>query len=261
MICFSLVAHENEAAVFDQVENIRRFIKKDYMIVLYNGGRNLNFGNEVCRRYHEVMLCPYSRPLEYRKTGRVLYDVTRWLRLMDIRYDYLVYLESDTMFIRSGFPEYLRKKMKRYDFLGQHFRKYNPKKDRPRSPGTKSMFRNWKRWKPFFRVNYFCKTSNPFQTYKYAIIQKILKEIDGHKLEQLLKGTKVEALGEMLFPTLAKKCGAKARTYPRSFRVFNHWKPALNKKMVRKAFKTPGVMFLHPVKSDRVRKWMMKKTG
>jgi hypothetical protein len=258
MICFSLVAHENEKAVMDQIENIRRFIKGDYFIVLYNGGPNKEFGHEVCLKYKEVKLCSYSSPLKYRKTGRVLYDVTRWLKTMNIYYDYLVYLESDTMFIKDGFSKYLNKKMKGYDFMGQHWRKYNPKKDYPRSPGTKSMFKDWKRWKKYFKENYFCKTSNPFQTYSYTIIQKILKIVDGENLEKLIAKSPVESLGEMIFPTLAKKCGAKARTYPISFKQYNRWKPNLSKKDVKKALKKGEFMFVHPVKSNRVRDWVMK---
>ncbi|GAX89829.1 hypothetical protein [Effusibacillus lacus] len=225
MICFSLVAHENEDAVLDQVKNIHHFVGKDHMIVLYNGGPNKKFGQRVCKKYKNVRLCPYSRPLIYRKTGRVLYDVARWLEEKKVKYDYLVYLESDTMFIKSGFDKYLKEKMKGYDFIGQNWTKYDPLKDKPKSPGAKMMFDDWKRWKRFFETNYFCKTSNPFQTYKYKMIKKILNTIDREKLERLLSSSPVESLGEMIFPTFAEKEGARIRRYPRSFLKYNRWKP------------------------------------
>ncbi|MBP1991408.1 hypothetical protein [Paenibacillus eucommiae] len=258
MICFSLVAHENEKAVCNQVENIRRFIGSDFMIVLYNGGTDKEFGKQVCEKYNEVKLCPYSRPLQYRKTGRVLYDVSRWLKSMNIHYDYLVYLESDTMFIKKGFKNYLYKVMRGYDFIGQHWRKYKPSKDWPRSPGTKTMFKDWKRWEKYFKQNHFYKTSNPYQTYRYEMIQKILEIIDGEKLEVLLAESPVESLGEMIFPTLAKKCGAKIREYPILFKKYNRWKPELSKNDVKKAVKKDDFMFVHPIKSNTVRDWMMK---
>ncbi|MNI09085.1 hypothetical protein D3C73_621390 [compost metagenome] len=257
MICFSLVAHENEEAVCQQVENIRRFIKEDYMIVLYNGGFDKAFGHRVCERYVEVIMCLYNRPLQYRKTGRVLYDVSRWLKSMNIHYDYLVYLESDTMFIQQGFGDFLNKALRGHDFIGQHWSKYKPSEDKPRSPGTAMMFDDWERWKEYFQQNHFYKTSNPFQTYRYEIIQKILEIVDGEKLEVLLAESPVESLGEMIFPTLAKKCGAKAKEYPKSFREFNRWKPGLRINEVKRALESGGIIFLHPIKSSKTRDWIM----
>jgi len=259
MIVFSLVAHQDEAGVMAQIENLRKFIRRPFMVVLYNGGSNPHFGKLTALSYNEVKLCPYSRPLSYRRTGRVLYDVTRWLRDEGIKYDFIVYLESDTMFIRKGFDKYLySSKMKGYDCTAQHWSKYNPKKDDPGSPGTKTMFKHWKKWKKFFGTNYFMKTSNPFQTYRYEMIQKILDKFDGDLFERTLAATDVESLGEMVFPTLAAKHGAKARLYPKSFRRFNRWKPELGKSEVNKAKKKGKYLFIHPVKSSRVRNWVLR---
>lgn len=256
MICFSLVAHENEQGVMNQIDNLRQTIKKPFMVVLYNGGTNADFGRKTAQAYPEVKLCPYSRPLQYRKTGRVLYDAARWLRDEGIKYDYLVYLESDTMFIQEGFDNYLSKNMKGYDCIAQHWKKYDPKKDSPRSPGTLSMFRDWKRWKKCFQTDYFYKTSNPFQTYRYDAVQKILTRIDAERLEQCLAESPAESLGEMIFPTFAAATGAKAKLYPKSFKRYNRWKPELGIIEVIQAKQDGSFLFVHPVKSSRLRSWV-----
>ncbi|MEW9669192.1 hypothetical protein [Ammoniphilus sp. 3BR4] len=256
MICFSLLAHENEKAVLDQVENIHRFIgKNNCMIVVYNGGTDEKFGRKVCDKHDNVKLCPYSRKLEYRRIGRVLYDVMRWLEKKKAAYDFLMYFEFDTMFIKHGFKEYLNKRMVGYDWIGQNLKKLHPLVDSPTT--ARSMFQDWDRWQPFFEQDYFYKTSNPFQTYRSEIVRKMLKIIDGKKLELLLASSTAECLGEMIYPTLAAKCGARLRRYDEHFSKFNRFKPALSIKEIQSAVQKDGIMFVHPVKDDHVREWMM----
>lgn len=261
MIVFSLLAHENEEGVMDQIRNMRRFLKKDFMVVLYNGSTDPNFGKRVSEKYPEVRVCPYSRPIKYRKTGRVFYDVARWLALERIKYDYLVYLESDTMFIGKGFRKFLDKNLKGYDCAAKLWIKFNPKTYKTNSAANKSMIREWNLWRRYFKTNYVCKTSNPFQTYKYKTVQKILKNADHRRLEYYLEETRVECLGEMLFPTLARRCGAKVRVFPKSAKKYLRWKPELQRKDIEKALKAGKYIIAHPVKSDRVRKYIIKKTS
>lgn len=109
MICFALLAHENEPALRQQIRNLRKYNPHAF-IVLYNGGTDRNFGKEVCQSEH-ILYCPYSRPLRRGRTGRFFYDVIRWLEDMRIPYEYLVYTEYDVMFIHDGFESFLSNHM------------------------------------------------------------------------------------------------------------------------------------------------------
>jgi|GEM_PF-997676 len=260
MICFSLVAHENEKALFDQIKNINQMVKNS-LIILYNGGKDPEFGKKASFKYRNVKLCPYSRPLANRKTGRVLYDVTRWLKEEKIKYDFLVYLEADTMFLKPGFAPFLRRVMKGGDFIGQSWSKFNPRKDKPDAPASILMIKDWERWQPFFGTNYFCRTSNPFQAYRKSMVEKILDNINDSEMEYLFSTSPVECLGEMIFPTFAHKLGAKMKEYPRSFAKYNRWRPKLTIKDLKEAYREGKYLFVHPVKDDYVRAWIMKKNG
>ncbi|MFD1957445.1 hypothetical protein ACFSL6_25565 [Paenibacillus thailandensis] len=259
MIVFSLLAHENEDGVMDQLKNMRRFVKDYFIVVLYNGSTDPNFGKRVIEEYEEVLVCPYSRPIKYRKTGRVFYDVARWLASERIKYDYLVYLESDTMFLGEGFRKFLDKHLEGYDYAAKLWKKFNPKTHKTSSPAENSMIKEWGLWQKYFKTDYVCKTSNPFQTYKYRTVQKILKIADHKRLELFFEKSNVECLGEMLFPTLARKCGAKVRLYPRWFRKYLRWSPELQTSDIDTALEKGKYMLAHPVKSDVVRKYIISK--
>lgn len=258
MICFALLAHENEDALLDQVRNIRKYTRQDSLIVLYNGGKDENFGKRVCEQ-ENVMYCPYSRPLQWGKTGRFFYDVMTWLEETNVDYEYLVYTEYDVMFINYGFENLLAKLMPGYDALVERVQIENRPHKTWWQP-AKTMWREWKQWQPFFRRNYFCGTFNPMQVYRRQIIKRMLARINKEKLEQLFSTTNVFALGEMLYLSLAVHAGGKCRAYPKVNKAYLRFRPAITLPEIKKAKQNRNVLFVHPVKDQAVRKWICTET-
>lgn len=255
MICFALLAHKDEQALRDQIRNIRLYTQKDALIVLYNGGSDPNFGKEVCKT-ENVLYCPYSRPLQWGKTGRFFYDVMRWLEEINASYEYLVYTEYDVMFINHGFPQLLHRLMQGYDAISHRVLRLRIPNKTWWYPG-KSMWREWGQWQPFFNENYFCGTFNPMQVYRHHLIRRMLARINKEKLEELFATSNVFALGEILYITLAVHAGGRCRAYPYQNKKYLRFRPPISLRSIKKAKADPNITFVHPVKDEMVRRWII----
>lgn len=256
MICFALLAHEDEAALLGQIQNIRKYTREDAKIVLYNGGTDMNFGKEICKN-HRVMYCPYRRPLAPGKSGRFFYDVMLWLEETKEDYEFLVYTESDVMFLNHGFERLLHDLMDGYDCLVYP----SIKKCLPSThwyPAT-TMWKEWDNWKTFFKKDFFCGTFNPMQVYRHDMIRRMLAGINAVLLEKLFNATEVFALGEILYLTLAVHADAKVRDYPRKHIEYLRFRPPIFLHEVEAAKQNPDVLFVHPVKYEEVRKWILSQ--
>ncbi len=247
MICFTILAHENESVLTEQLKNIRHYIP-NARIVLYNGGTNKDFGS--CQG---IPICPYSRPLQYGKLGRFLYDVMNWLEETNIEYDYLINLDSDVLFIKHGFESFIEEVMEGYDCMGAHMQIQRSVHDNPQFYPGVTLWNEWHRWQPFFQTDYFVRYFNPAQVYRRSIVRKILDETDYNQLEQLLAATDTFAMEEMLYATLAMKYGGKCREYPwnydESLQYVRTVKPISYDEM--KAAKiAPHYYWIHPIKGE-----------
>ncbi|MFC5447353.1 hypothetical protein [Paenibacillus aestuarii] len=254
MICFALLAHKDEEALLQQVQNIRQYNPEQALIVLYNGGSDPNFGRSVCEQ-ERVLYCTDSRPLQPGKTGRFFYDVMAWLEKKRIAYDYLVYTESDVMFIHHGFGRLLEQLMDGYDCLVEAIKVETDPQSRKWTTAAK-MWNEWPRWQPFFRSAFFYGTFNPMQVYRQAIVKKMLARIHKPQLERLLETTNVISLGEMLYLTMAMQCGAKCQEYPSKYRKCFRFRPSISLQEIQQASSNPDIMFAHPIKDAAVRAWI-----
>ncbi|MDU0203607.1 MULTISPECIES: hypothetical protein [Paenibacillus] len=253
MICFALLAHENEPALRQQIRNLRKY-NPNAFIVLYNGGTDRNFGKEVCQSEH-ILYCPYSRPLRRGRTGRFFYDVMRWLEDTRIPYEYLVYTEYDVMFIHGGFESFLSNHMEDYDCLVEALKtETTPHKSNWTT--ALGMWKEWGLWQPFFQSNHFYGTFNPMQVYRHRLVKKMLARVNKPLFEQILAKTDVFALGEILYMTLAMQCGARCQEYPSKIRQCFRYRPNISLQEIQAASQKSEIMFAHPVKDDSVRAWI-----
>lgn len=257
MICFALLAHKDEKALQQQIRNIRKYNPKDAMIVFYNGGPDHNFGKDICKK-EKVMYCPLSRPLVQRKSGRFFYDVMKWLEEAKVKYEYLVYMEYDIMFINPGFKSLLEKQMKDHDVMVKMIEQENSPREASWAP-AKAMWKDWDQWKLLFQQNHFHRTSSPMSVYRYSLIRRMLAKTDKSRLERLLRSSNIHCLGEMLYITLAMKNGARCCTYPRLNKEYLRFRPELTLKEVKAAKSKSHVMFVHPVKDASVQKWIAQQ--
>ncbi|MCF8563266.1 DUF4214 domain-containing protein [Alicyclobacillus tolerans] len=244
MLYFAVLAHDNEEFLRFQVENIRYF-NPGAQIVLYNSSGDESFGSKA-----GVEICPYSRRLYYGGVERCLYDIMRWLEETHAVYDYLVYLDSDVLFIRHGFEDHLNSLMEGYDFIGHHYEIFSPIETANKWIPGQDMVNRWALWQPFFDTDYFCGTFNPGQTYRKSIVQRILGNFDSAALEKMFETIPGVSLEEIIFPTLVTKYGGKGRGFLPDQVTYLRNEVRLTAKEVKTARSLPDVHLLHPVVRD-----------
>lgn len=99
------------------------------------------------------------------------------------------------------------------------------------------------------------------QVYRKEIVKKLLTNLDIDKLETLLQVTDVYALEEILYATLAVRCGGKHRPYPSECAEFVGWTP-LSISEIEIALENENVFFVHPIErtmDNPARKWLTNK--
>ncbi len=255
MLCFAVLAHDDEEVLQDQVNNLRTF-NPNAKVILYNGGHNSSFGNSI-----DVAICPYSRPLVKGRLGRFLYDVMIWLKEIDLEYDYLVSVDSDVMFLHDGFEEFLQLALSQYDAMGINMGVQYTKEDVPDWYPGQTMWKEWDMWQPFFGLMHFAGCLNCMQVYKREMVRKMIEGIDRTALEQLFEKTQVFALEEILHPTLAVRSGARCTAYPHNVAKFVRLEDNYTENQVLDLVKDHNAYFIHPVQrklDDPVRSFLRK---
>lgn len=244
-LCIVILAHENEPVLADQVANIRKFNPRT-TVVLYNGGTDPDFGQNA----GVDAICPRSQPKRYDKMSDVLLDTMVWLEETDADYEYLMYLDSDAMFVNSGFEIWLDTAMRGYDWMGINIGEFpTPESARHWIPG-RQMWEEWQHWQPIFKTDHFYGTLNGMQVYRRSLIQKMLAETDLPSLRKRLAETNVFAAEEIVYATLAKRCGGRHRPYPTEMNRFVRLGTPLNREETAAARTAPNTFFLHPVKRE-----------
>jgi glycosyltransferase involved in cell wall biosynthesis len=248
-ICFAILAHENEGILRVQIENVRRFNPNSF-IVVYNGGPNKKFAQNL-----DIPVCPYSQPLRYGNLTRYFYDTMRWLEELNVEYDFFINLDNDVLFIKEGFEEFIEEAMQGYDCMGPHMHIQHSRFDYPRFIPGLTMWREWDKWQPFFKTNFFARYFNPGQVYSRKIIRKMLSFESFDLVENLWRNSNVAALEEMFWITFSICNGGKCREYPWDFTEslqFVRHKPEITKEEVTLAIQKPHYYWIHPIKGNNL---------
>ncbi|TBL78642.1 glycosyltransferase family 4 protein [Paenibacillus thalictri] len=244
MICFAILAHNHEDVLANQIENVRKY-NPGCKVVVYNGGTDTQFAQSL-----QVPICPKSRPLKKGRLGCFFMDIMSWLEETGETYDYLVNLDSDVMFVSSGYEDYLAACMQGYDCMGINMGLQKSPDEVPHWYPGQTMWQDWLRWQPFFKTDYFCGTLNSMQVYKHSIISRMMEGLNLDRMEQLIAETKVYALEEMLYATLAVRAGGVPRSYPYKSIEFVRLGESLAVDEVHYAQSKPDVFFVHPIERD-----------
>ncbi|BBI34036.1 hypothetical protein [Cohnella abietis] len=242
-IIFVVLAHAQEDILAKQIQNIR-YYNPESNIVLYNSSGNPKYGQNI----KDMMICPYQRgPLSWGRTGCVLYDVIRWLKEINTDYDYLVYIDSDVLFLKRGLEAYLDEMMLGFDTMGVNMHvEYGPGEWIP----GQMMWQEWPQWQELFQTTYLAGMFANGQVYRRELINRMYDGIDTMRLEALFQTTEVIAIEEILHATLAVRSGGRFRSFPESVAEYIRYKPPLSLDDIQAAEQTESVFFVHPVLRD-----------
>jgi hypothetical protein len=238
-ICFAILVHENSEVIQDQIENIRYFCPNS-SIVFFQSGNDDN----LCKGLG-YPICPTSHPMKYGRTyGWFFLNIMEWLENTGYEYDYLINLDSDSLFAKKGFEDFIISEMNEFEYMAAHYRMATEHW----FPGN-TMKKVWHLWQPIFNMDHFygCFGS---QVFSQKFVKQILSFNKLEEMKRIMKQTEddVLALEEMLFATLAKTLGVKSKPYPANVGKWMRDRPKYRRRELINAVKNNEECYLlHPV--------------
>ncbi|MCT8140355.1 hypothetical protein H1D32_23235 [Anaerobacillus sp. CMMVII] len=202
-ICFALLVHENRELVEQLIANINYYCPNSH-IVLYNGGNKPNLCEEL-----GVQVCPTSKKLKYGNLSSYFFETMEWLDEINLNYDYFINLDSDVLFFRKGYEEFIEEQMKDADYMGVKLRI----PDKNWTCG-KSFKKDIQRWEPFFCTKPFWGVFNVGQVMSKELVKALLEYEKLISLKNALEETDVFGIEEIIFTNLANELGFKMKSYP-----------------------------------------------
>jgi hypothetical protein len=241
-ICFAILVHNNKKSLKDMIDNIRRFCPRS-SIVLYNGGDD----PKLCRGLG-VPVCPASKKLVYPTSiSTYMLEVMDWLVDTNYKFDYLINLDSDCLFARKGFESFVKKEMKKCDYMGVRVR--TPTDD---WLPYRNFKKEWAIWKPVFKKkdNLLC-CFNVGQIYRRRLVVKIVRISKSLRVKDKLLRTKSNGIVEILYVSLARKLGARIKRYPSSVDGSIRYRPHFTAGEVKRTLRQkPRHSLFHPIYRD-----------
>lgn len=238
-ICFAVLVHEKRDVVEDLLHNITKFCPNS-SVVLFNGGPDSNLLMNF-----NYPICPYSKPLKYLKSQVFfMLETMKWLSEINFEFDYLINLDSDVLFAKHGFEEFLLKEMSGKDFLGidAQFAPYSW------NFPSQTMKKEWHRWKPIYEMDDFYWCFNNAQVYSKKLVKQIICFDKLNELVDNLKESKAVAAEEIIYITLAKKFGHNIYSYPEDMNLSVRFRPYFTKQEVEDFLRVRSNSFLfHPI--------------
>lgn len=238
-ILFIILAHGHKSSLTHLVQNIRHFCPKVEM-VLYNSGNDTSLGEGL-----NISQFPNPRILHYAKVVRFFFDVFEWLYKTDADYDYFINLETDMLFIRRGYEEFITKQMQGIDYLGPDYRKYTSRKSRWRP--IRSLRPELHRWYDFLGFEYTHQAFSPAQVFSKNYISTLIEHPSYKSLLKLIEQNQSFTLQEVLLPTLPDYLQLNACSYPKELLPINRYRPYQAVSGVKRALSIPHAFFVHPV--------------
>ncbi|WHH58355.1 hypothetical protein [Petroclostridium sp. X23] len=236
-ICFAILVHEKRKVIKDLLSNIKHFCPQS-SIVLYNGGDDPDLCNGL-----GYPVCPTSKKMYWGNLALFILEVMEWLQDIGYDYDYLCTLDSDALFSKKGFEQFIASQMKNADYMGVRAKKY----DDTWRPG-RQMKKKWHVWRPIFKCPDFYGCFNVGQVFKKTLVERILAFNKIDEIKSNITENSSFALEEILYVTLANVLGGRIKAYPRDVAKHIRYRPYVTKKQLQKKIESNSKCYLvHPV--------------
>lgn len=236
-ICFAVLVHNRREVVIDLLDNIRCY-NPNSSIVLYNGGND----PDLCKGL-EYPVCPTSRKLSYGVTAIYMLEVMRWLEDINERYDYLINLDSDVLFSKEGFEDYIINEMKDKDYLGV---------------GTKvpdddfyclhQLRQESAQWEPLLGQEPYYEAFNVGQVYSRSLVRRMLTNDKYDQLYKNLRKTKAFGVDELVYATMVDRLGTEIHSYKKEVAITIRYRPHFHlDEVIGYLNREPNCYLFHPI--------------
>ena len=219
-ICFAILVHEDRELIKQLIDNVRYYCPNS-TIVLYNGGDDRTLCDGL-----GVPVCPSSHKLKRGWTTIYFLETMEWLEELGIEYEYFINIDSDALFIKKGYEEFVQTEMEDTDYMAVKLR----------IPGEQwyigqELKKDIDRWQKIFNVNPFYGVFNVGQVISRPIVKKLLESGRKKRLKKALINTTSFGMDEVLFVNMAKELGFRIKSYPNAldskmirYRPYSQWK-------------------------------------
>ena len=198
-----VLAHDRPGTLRDQVANLR-LTSPGCEVVVFNGGTDPHLLDDL-----DVEQCSASTPLRHRHLARFHGLALEWVGGRDRGIGHLVALDSDVLALRPGFAERLADRGADYLATG-----LSPVlQGTPWVPGRRFL-RAWPHWQPMFGTEHPGGCFNPVQVFGRRYVDGFSAWPHREQLLLRLAATRVEALEEIVWPTLAHALDLRAERLP-----------------------------------------------
>lgn len=190
----------------DQLQNLRVF-SPGSRIVVFNGGTDRHLTDGL-----DVAVCPASQPLAHHRVGLFHGLVMRWLHDERTEFDLLVTLDSDMLLIKQGLEERLEAALSGADYSGAH-----PGvilSDTRWRPGQRFLAKWPGEWQGLFGIEHPRRSFNPGQVFSPSYVTAFATWEKRDRLLQMLAGTRLDALDEIVWATLGPALGLRTASHP-----------------------------------------------
>lgn len=241
-VLMAILAHADARSLRELVDNVRAFCP-GADLVLYDSGADPHLGDGL-----DVERFPVPRRLEYSQVTPFFLDVCEWLSAEGRDYDYWVNLETDMLFVRSGYVHFLRETMSGYDYMAPLFARHNPRTSRWRP--IRTLRPELPRWYAVLGFEHTHRGFSPGQVFARRYVDELVGHERYPEIRRLVAENRSNSLQEVLFPTLVDFLGQRGRSYPEEWAPINRYRPFQAVRGVRRALGLSDVHFVHPVRRD-----------
>ncbi|MEH7096961.1 galactosyltransferase-related protein [Neobacillus vireti] len=241
-ICFAILVHEGRELVKQLIDNVRYYCPNS-AIVLYNGGDDPLLCKDL-----GVPVCPTSRKLERGWTTIYFLEVMEWLEELGLEYEYFINIDSDALFIKKGYEEFIQTEMKDTDYMAVLLR--IPEENWYIG---NELQKDIERWKKFFNVNPFYGVFNVGQVISRPIVKSLIKPELSQRLKKALLKTVSFGTDEVVFVNMAKELGFRLKKYPNAIdSIMIRYRPfATVEEVISWLNNKESGGLCHPVKRER----------
>ncbi|MFC0472494.1 glycosyltransferase family 2 protein [Halalkalibacter kiskunsagensis] len=238
-ICFAILVYKNKELIKQLIRNIKFFCPNS-LLVIFNGGQDPNLVNDLD---NDVLTYPYSRKLKYGFTSIYLIEIMEWLQENDIHFDFLINLDCDVLFYRSGFEKYIEEQMADVDYMGIDIKTLDDE-----AYLLNNLKKEQNMWKQFFSIDPCYRVFNVCQIISKPLIEALLKYEKLEELKNSLQATHVFGMDEVIIIGMLRTFGFKYKRFPYPDSTTIRYRPHFTiKDFIATYNKYPNSYLCHPI--------------
>ncbi len=199
LIVVAILAHNHPNSLIEQIQNVRDCVTGARVIV-FNGGNDYTLTDRT-----NAEVCEFSEKVRWGCLHRYGIGVAKSIWKPGARPDFLVLFDSDQLFIRPGYEEYLPSTMADCGYMAMQLHELTPKTSWV--TGRRFLV-DWKNlWAPLLGANRPLGCHNPGQVWSGKYIDRLLAMPNLGQLVATMDAMATPACEETVFPTLADAFG------------------------------------------------------